>query len=91
MRIRKFRVYQVHNMADEFMIVSGIPQFIGKVACTCTYIPLVDIIHIYVKFMFPVLNPNQLPPKWVKDKCVSKCLNSSKTINAMIIFLGGTI
>ena len=31
------------------------------------------------------------PPKWVKNKCVSKCLNSSKTNNAMKIFLGGDI
>jgi len=29
------------------------------------------------------------PPKWVKYKCVSKCLNSSKMNNAMKIFLGG--
>ena len=31
-------------MADEFMIVSGIPQFIGKEACTCY--PLVDTLKI---------------------------------------------
>ena len=37
------------------------------------------------------LNPNQLPPKWVKNKCVSKCLNSSKTNNAIKKFLGGDI
>lgn len=29
-RLKKFRVYQVHNMADEFMIVSGMPQCIGQ-------------------------------------------------------------
>ena len=28
-RLKKFRVYQVHNMADEFMIVAGMPQNIG--------------------------------------------------------------
>ena len=37
------------------------------------------------------LNPNQLPPKWVKNKCVSKCLNSSKTNNAIKKILGGDI
>ena len=37
------------------------------------------------------VNPNQLPPKWVKNKCVSKCLNSSKTNNAIKKFLGGDI
>lgn len=26
----KFRVYNVHNMADEFMVVSGMPERIGK-------------------------------------------------------------
>ena len=28
-RFRKFRVYNVHSMADEFMVVSGMPQYIG--------------------------------------------------------------
>ena len=29
MRFAKFRVYNVHNMADEFMVVSGMPEKIG--------------------------------------------------------------
>ena len=29
-KLKKFRVYQVHNMADEFMVVSGMPERIGK-------------------------------------------------------------
>ena len=37
------------------------------------------------------INPNQLPSKWVKNKCVSKCLNSSKTNNAIKKILGGDI
>ena len=44
----------------------------------------------YLQFALP-FNPNQLPPKWVKNKCVSKCLNSSKTNNAIKKILGGDI
>ena len=29
-RISKFKVYNVHTMADEFMVVSGMPNKIGK-------------------------------------------------------------
>ena len=29
-RISKFNVYNVHTMADEFMVVSGMPGRIGK-------------------------------------------------------------
>ena len=50
------------------------------------------IVHrCWVKNGLSLLNPNQLPPKWVKNKCVSKCLNSPKMNNAMKIFLGGDI
>ena len=34
MRFAKFRVYNVHNMADEFMVVSGMPEKIGKFGFT---------------------------------------------------------
>ena len=30
-RISKFKVYNVHTMADEFMVVSGMPNKIGKI------------------------------------------------------------
>ena len=30
-RISKFKVYNVHTMADEFMVVSGMPNRIGKI------------------------------------------------------------
>ena len=30
-RISKFKVYNVHTMADEFMVVSGMPNRIGEV------------------------------------------------------------
>ena len=29
-RISKFKVYNVHTMADEFMVVSGMPNRIGE-------------------------------------------------------------
>ena len=29
-RISKFKVYNVHTMADEFMVVSGMPNRIGN-------------------------------------------------------------
>ena len=29
-KFEKFRVYNVHNMADEFMVVSGMPEDIGE-------------------------------------------------------------
>ena len=29
-RFRKFQVYNVHTMADDFMVVSGMPNKIGK-------------------------------------------------------------
>ena len=29
--ISKFKVYNVHTMADEFMVVSGMPNRIGKI------------------------------------------------------------
>ena len=29
MKFGKFRVYNVHNTADEFMVVSGMPEKIG--------------------------------------------------------------
>ena len=30
-RISKFKVYNVHTMADEFMVVSGMPNKIGNI------------------------------------------------------------
>ena len=35
-RISKFKVYNVHTMADEFMVVSGMPNKIGKRCKICT-------------------------------------------------------
>ena len=42
-------------------------------------------------FLVNILTLISYHQKWVKNKCVSKCLNSSKTNNAMKIFLGGDI
>ena len=47
-------------------------------------------LFIFLKYIIH-LTLISYPPKWVKNKCVSKCLNSSKTNNAMKIYFKGDI
>ena len=52
-RLKKFRVYQVHNMADEFMIVAGMPQTIGEEHVTEVAAMALDILAACLVFQVP--------------------------------------
>jgi len=52
-RLKKFRVYQVHNMADEFMIVAGMPQYIGEEHVTEIAGMALDLLAGSVVFQVP--------------------------------------
>ena len=44
-RISKFKVYNVHTMADEFMVVSGMPNRIGELIYLLVFVQISRIIN----------------------------------------------